>query len=560
MRSLILLVAIAFIGISSSYAQVARKVLPRSVNIMNKHTFAPSLSADGKIMIYMSTYSADGKPALKYTYKLKGNEWAAPEDIDEVNKNPDINLMGGYSLSADGTTIYFTSKRGQGIGQYDILYTEKKGGYWTPAKNVGKPVNSPGNDGAPSISPDGQYLYFMRCDEMNKYEAKGCAIWVAKRRNKHLWEAPVKLPSPVNTGNDQFPKVFPDNNSLIFSSSRAGGKGGLDFYFTKKQDGSWSKPKAMTFLNSNKDEVFASLTGKHDEIYFSTEYRDTEKIIKSKLPADFQGDKVILMNGQVVDHLDEKPIKAFIQVYDALTQKRVMYARTKDDGSFNIVFPVGKAYDFSIQSIEKGYQYNSKLFYKDSLSASTKQRQTIRLAKISDGFKVENHALKFKPLSTQLAEVSNMELQRIIKSLKDNPGFNIEVGIHMDKVIQDSVQSSTELTELRVDTVYDYGSSSGFATTSSDATYPPIEEIPQDVDLDSLNNSIPQQPAGRLVYTYHNDRTKSQADKLLQIFLDKGVPADRVSVVGYGDEYMKVPSSSSNSQENNRVEIKYLRR
>ncbi len=560
MRSLFILMMVLLLTVITGYGQVARKVLPRSVNIVNKHTFAPSLSADGSIMIYMSTYSADGKPALKYAYKTKGNDWSVPEDIEEVNKNPDLNLMGGYALSADGKTVYFTSKRGQGIGEYDILYTEKKGGYWTPSKNVGKPVNSSGNDGAPSISPDGQFLYFMRCDQMNKYEAKGCEIWVAKRRNKTLWENPVKLPSPVNTGNDQFPKVFPDNNSLVFSSSRPGGKGGLDFYFTKKQGDRWIKPKPMTFLNSDKDEVFTGLTGKHDEIYFSTEYRGTEKIIKSKLPSEFQGDKVIIMNGLVVDDLTEKPIKAFIQVYDAISQKRVIYSRTKEDGSFSIVFPVGTAYDFSIQSLEKGYQYDSKLYFKDSLNASDKQKQTIRLSKITDGMTSVNNGIYFDDKSTELAAISKLELKRIVKILKDNPGFNLEIGIHSDKILQDSIRSNDDLTEVRVDTVYDYSSSFEVASTDNDTTYPPIEDIPDNVDLDSLNNSIPHQPVGRLMYTYHNDRTKGQAENLRLYLSERGVPDHRVNVVGYGDEFMTVPSSAPNHNENNRIEIKYIRK
>ena len=548
----------------ATVAQVPRKVLPRSVNIMNKDNFAPSLSADGKTMIYLSTYSASGAPELKYTYKTGPDKWASPEDVEEVNKFLELNFIGGFCLSADGNTIYFTSTRGQGIGEYDIMYTEKRGSYWVPAKNLGKPVNSTGHDAAPSISPDGQYLYFMRCDRMSRDEASGCEIWVSKRRNKELWNPPVKLPAPVNTGDDQFPKIFPDNRTLVFSSSRPGGKGGLDFYYTKNQNDSWSKPKPMSFLNSGLNEMFVSLTAKGNEIYFSTDYRGKENIILSKLPPEFQGEKVVVMDGMVVDDRTEDPVKAFIQVYDTERKTRILYTRTDEaSGKFYTVFPVGRAYDFSIQSLDKKYLYSAKLYFADSMASSVRENPVFRLQEVRDGLTTIDHNIRFKPRSAELDEASQFEVKRIMKVLKDNPGLNIEIGIHTDRVITDSIQSNEDLTEVRADTIYVFEEYDTLLADNSGNTNPEgrvdLEYPDKDIDLDSLNNSIPRPAIQEIKYTYHNDRTVRQAETLLNHFLQQGVPEGRIRVEGHGDLYPFISGTdSSGNSKNQRVELRFI--
>ena len=556
--SILLLGAIFHAG---SLAQVPRKVLPRSVNVINKDNFAPSLSADGQAMIYLSTYSASGAPELKYTYKTSAENWAAPEDVEEVNRFLELNFIGGFCLSADGKTIYFTSTRGQGIGKYDILYSEKRGNYWTPAKNLGKPVNSTGHDAAPSISPDGQYLYFMRCDKVTRDEASGCEIWVSKRRNNELWHPPVKLPAPVNAGDDQFPKIFPDNRTLVFSSRRGGGKGGLDFYLTKKEGDNWSKPVPMSFLNSSKDEMFASLTARGNEIYFSTDYRGKENIIRSKLPPDFQGDKVVMMKGAVVDDRTGDPVKAFVQVYDTDTKKRVLFARTEEtSGKFQTVFPVGRAYDFSVQSLDKKYMYNARLYYADSMAGSQRENPVFRLKEISDGLSVLAENIRFKPQSAALDDASLFEVKRIIKVLKDHPGLRVDIGIHTSQVVTDSIQSSSDLTEVRADTLYvaedDDSLAADIGGDTSEERWVDVENLGQDVDLDSLNNSIGKPEVVQIKYIYHNDRTTSQAATLRNLFLEQGVPAERVHVEGHGDMY-PLPGSAVASDRNRRVELKF---
>ncbi|MDN5200141.1 OmpA family protein [Fulvivirgaceae bacterium BMA10] len=550
----IIFALIALTSISQINAQIARKVLPKTINITGRHQIAPSISGDGKTMIFLSTYSPSEQLELMYTYQTRPGVWATPESVTEVNKTSDYNYIRGFSLSYDGKTIYFSSRRGQGIGGYDIMFTEKKGGYWTPARNIGKPVNSGGHDGAPSVSPDGQTIYFMRCSQMNKNEAGGCELWVAQRRNKELWNEPTRLSGIINNGNASMPKILPDNKTLIFASDRSG-KGGMDLFIAKNMDGVWSQPEPLYFLNTSSDDLFASVPAKGTEVYFSSKFRDFHNIMVSKLPEQFRPQKVVLMEGTAIDEVSGEPIKAFVQVYDANSQKRVQYARTSEhNGHFQMIFPVGDAYDFSVVSLDKEHFYYSKIYYKDSLDSSIKEKIEVPLKRIKPGLNFVSQNIVFEPNSAALRPESNLELRRLMKILKDHPNINLEIGIHTDEVLRDSIYREG-LTEMSVDTVYlaqpeipnyDTDSASTSVEMEEDSTFTTHSE-----------ESVTE--AYELKYTYHNDRTQKQAETLLNYFIDKGVPPDRLSISGFGDSQpLTTNDTYGNRMKNRRIEIKLL--
>ena len=75
---------------------------------------------------------------------------------------PNINTNyweGSCSLSSDGRTLYFASERPGGFGGRDIYFSRiEKNGKWGPAHNLGDNINTPLNDDAPFIHPDGVTL------------------------------------------------------------------------------------------------------------------------------------------------------------------------------------------------------------------------------------------------------------------------------------------------------------------------------------------------------------------------------------------------------------------
>lgn len=64
-------------------------------------------------------------------------------------------------IAPDESYLIFGSDRPGGLGRWDLYISFRtKDGSWSPPRNMGKPINGPGNDLTPMLSPDGRYLFF----------------------------------------------------------------------------------------------------------------------------------------------------------------------------------------------------------------------------------------------------------------------------------------------------------------------------------------------------------------------------------------------------------------
>jgi outer membrane protein OmpA-like peptidoglycan-associated protein/tetratricopeptide (TPR) repeat protein len=141
--------------------------------------------------------------------------------------------VGDAVLSKDGRIIYFTSDMPGGEGKTDIWYCEKQAnGTWGKPVNCGKTINTPEDDGFPTIGGDGTLYYCSKgLPGMGGYD-----IYAAKGE-KTSWTTPKNLKYPVNSTSDDFYLVTKDGKTGYFSSNREEGKGSDDIYsFTFKPD------------------------------------------------------------------------------------------------------------------------------------------------------------------------------------------------------------------------------------------------------------------------------------------------------------------------------------
>jgi hypothetical protein len=69
--------------------------------------------------------------------------------------------VGELDITADGKELYFHSARAGGKGNYDIWVSKKEDGKWLPPENI-EILNSPEMEGWPSLTEDGNELWFTR--------------------------------------------------------------------------------------------------------------------------------------------------------------------------------------------------------------------------------------------------------------------------------------------------------------------------------------------------------------------------------------------------------------
>ena len=133
--------------------------LPKKIsqNINQKYNdAAASLSPDGKTLFL---YYEEGAGDI-YISRLQGSEWSKPTPLNK-NINTSLYWETSASMSADGKKLYFASNRPGGLGELDLYVSEVDAkGDWGKAVNLGPLINTPENEDAPFIHPDGVTLYF----------------------------------------------------------------------------------------------------------------------------------------------------------------------------------------------------------------------------------------------------------------------------------------------------------------------------------------------------------------------------------------------------------------
>ena len=147
---------------SACFAQItAKKLLPRNINVPYLNQLAPSVSGDGNHLVFLSDQVSSKRLNMMYSKRTGPERWTDPEVVSVIDNSFEINHLRGYSLSYDGSMLFFTTLKSGGIGGYDIWFVRKNGNSWSQPENLGKPLNSAGHEGDPSLSPDGKYLWIL---------------------------------------------------------------------------------------------------------------------------------------------------------------------------------------------------------------------------------------------------------------------------------------------------------------------------------------------------------------------------------------------------------------
>lgn len=136
----------------------------------------------------------------------------------------------GACLSADGSTLYFSSDRKGGRGGLDLYMVKRNiDGTWGEPENLGMEINTPYDENFPNIAPDGKTLYFASKGHqgIGGYDLFSTVY----SDEKTSWGAPRNLGSPINTPFDNTTISFsPDKKTAYIAANRVEGFGNLDIY------------------------------------------------------------------------------------------------------------------------------------------------------------------------------------------------------------------------------------------------------------------------------------------------------------------------------------------
>ena len=196
-------------------------------------TFSP----DGNI-----AYFVKATPDLSFRVilvsRLEKGKWTTPEVAPFSGEYSDTDPC----FSPDGTKLYFASRRPvEGTtpkADNDLWVVEKTNTGWSEPRHLSAPVNTESQEISPSVTADGT-LYFTS----NRAGGKGSFDIYRSKLVDGNYSAPENAGDAVNTpGPEVQVFVTPDDNLLVFAAvGRQDGQGGIDLYFSKRAEGTWSK-------------------------------------------------------------------------------------------------------------------------------------------------------------------------------------------------------------------------------------------------------------------------------------------------------------------------------
>jgi len=340
--------------------------------------------------------------------------WGIPEMLRIKNYDKyDHGLTSGATMAHDGKTLllYMTPERGSPDNDLWVCFLEPDGS-WTEPKSLGKTINLPGDEMTPYVAADGVTMYFSS----NRPGGLGDNdIWMTKRLDKTWtkWSPPVNLGAPINTE-------------------------GWDAFWTLDAAGEYA------YLTSNKNTY-----GESDIVCV--------KLLEREKP-----NPVILVSGNVYNAKTKEPLSASL-IYETLPDgtEAGNGLSSPADGSFKIVLPYDKNYSIRA-SADKFFAISENLNLDSMVKAGFKViHKDLYLVPIEIGQIVRLNNVFFDFDKSNLRPESFVELDRVVKLLKDNPAIEIEMSAHTDSYGTD--EYNFKLSDSRARSCMEYILSKGIA-------------------------------------------------------------------------------------------------
>lgn len=184
--------------------------------------------------IFLYSNNENGNQDIKLTHNTKTNTCDTIIELDYLNSDANDFYP---TLNSERTKIYWSSNR---ESNYNIYFTEidKTGDVLSDLIAAGEhPVmkddilSSDGDDKCPSITNTLLVFTSNRAGGFGGYD-----LYYSCFENGE-WSEPINFGSEINTEYDEYRPIVRskpwefDNDMMIFSSNRPGGKGGFDLYY-----------------------------------------------------------------------------------------------------------------------------------------------------------------------------------------------------------------------------------------------------------------------------------------------------------------------------------------
>jgi len=353
--------------------------------------------------------------------KGEDKKWKQVEEIDsEINTDYD---EGVCCFSPDGKTMYFTRcSSDPDYPRYaEIWESARSDASWSSPKKCEISKDTLSSYAHPAVSPDGEWLYFV--SDMPGGEG-GFDIWRTRIVSSGFGGV-ENLGRPINTSGDEMFPTFKPTGELYFSSDGHPGMGGLDILkATNDSVRGWIVENQQFPLNSSADDFGMTFEGLHNRGFFCSSRNDGkgwEHIFSFEYPEILQ-----TVTGWVYEKNGyELPEGLVYMVGNDGTNEKLS---VKGDGSFTKIIKPGVDYVFL--GTCKGYLNVRQQLRVEPSEESEEYTLQFPLPPINVPVLIDNIFYEFDKAS--LTPESTNALDMLVVMLNENPNITIELSSHCD--------------------------------------------------------------------------------------------------------------------------------
>ena len=188
-------------------------------------------------------------------------------------------------------------------------------------------------------------------------------------------------------------------------------------------------------INTINDEGTLFIAADGVTAYYASDRSDSRgslDIYSFQLRKDIRPFKTLWVKGIVTDKKTLRGIPSTVELIDLATKQTITQVQTDENGKYLITLPVGKDYAFNVN--RKGYLFYSDNFLMIDKSPDSTYKKDIALQPIELNANVILKNIFFDINKFELKTESQVELDKLLQLLNENPLLKIEIGGHTDNV------------------------------------------------------------------------------------------------------------------------------
>lgn len=200
---------------------------------------------------------------------IRDSAWADVTPLTVLNTPSDE--FQPFFAYTDSMFFFSSNRNSKGKINEDFFYVKRSDIYLKEDSALvlnepGRFINSKTNNAALAYNPslDIMLLY-------NGKEGNGDLL-ILEKNKKGKYKNPKPIPGEINSKAKEATGVFLDLKTMVFSSNREGGEGGMDLYMSRLDErNKWTEPENLgSYINTPYDEEVSGVSVDGRTLYFTT--------------------------------------------------------------------------------------------------------------------------------------------------------------------------------------------------------------------------------------------------------------------------------------------------